>query len=85
MNSSAADIRQPLSRANWPEASNIYSYIGLVLLLGVIIYSPWRGQKYGPAPIAGLRKGESVKAARQRFRTDAQRMLLDGYAQVCTF
>ncbi|KAK7178809.1 cytochrome P450 [Paraphaeosphaeria sporulosa] len=69
------------SPPDWLNSFPGYSCITLITLLSIITYGTRKRQRYGPAPIAGLKQGESIKAARQRFRTDAQQMLLDGYAQ----
>ena len=55
-----------------------------VLLLVCLTFS-WaflflrKRQRYADAPMAGIRQGESLQDARKRYRTDAKKMLQEGY------
>lgn len=46
-------------------------------------YKSKKRQLYATAPVVGIVPGEGLAAARKRFRTHAQEMLLEGYKKVC--
>lgn len=52
-----------------------------VLALSVLLWPPRRPRRAPGVPIV-KRAGESIRAARERFRHDARNVLLEGYNRV---
>lgn len=67
------DIRYPL-----------YALV-FVFLAALLVYEPKKKQKYADVPIHGIKAREELPQARQRFRSSAQRILLEGYNKVPDF
>ena len=61
-----------------------YTLYALVfLLVGTLyVYEPKKKQHYADVPIVGVNGLEELPQARERFRTSAQDILLEGYGKV---
>ncbi|KAI9685127.1 MAG: hypothetical protein M1822_004714 [Bathelium mastoideum] len=75
-------MESPFGAVNLPTKLDIRvtTYVLVFLITCFYFVFPSKRQKYSPGvPIAGLRPGESLKHARERFRGEAKQMLLEGY------
>ncbi|MCJ1263410.1 hypothetical protein MMC22_003280 [Lobaria immixta] len=75
------ETRGGLASLIWSASAFQCTIVFLVLALIVGRYMVTRRVRYAKAPIAGLRQGEGVVAARERFRTEAQQMFIEGYTK----
>ena len=62
-----------------------YTFYAFVFLLisTIYVYEPKKKQKYADVPIVGVNGLDELPQARERFRTRAQDILLEGYGKVC--
>lgn len=70
----------PLIHIRYP----LYALV-LVFLATLFVYEPKKKQKYADVPIHGINNREELPQARQRFRSSAQKILLEGYTKVPVF
>ena len=73
----------PTIPLHWLNANieNRYAILVVVLLCTLGFLGLPRKQRYANAPIIGISNDQDLAAARLRFISDAQTMLLDGYAK----
>ncbi|KAI9653419.1 MAG: hypothetical protein M1821_007084 [Bathelium mastoideum] len=67
---------------DWEGEVNVRLILAALVFISACLFYALKGkqQRYSPSvPIAGLKPGESLDHARERFRTEAKEMLLDGY------
>ena len=64
-----------------PSADPKYGVLVVLTLLALGFFAFPGKQKYAPAPIICVSEADDLPAARQRFVSDAQNVLLEGYAQ----
>lgn len=76
------ETKDRLASLIWSASAFQWTIVLLVLALIVGRYMVTKRVRYAKAPIAGIRQGESVVAARERFRTEAQQMFIEGYTKV---
>ena len=75
------DLSLPALDTDWLNAESKYGILALFTLFALGLFNFTRKQKYAPAPIICVSEAKDLPAARQRFVTDAQSMLLEGYSQ----
>ena len=75
------DLNLPPVDIDWLSTERKYGILALLTLFTLGLFGFTRKQKYAPAPIICVSEAGDLTAARQRFVSDAQSMLQEGYTQ----